>query len=45
MDGFHKLNHWNYTQMIKSKPSLEQREKENLVKFQSTNVNCGVTKW
>lgn len=25
------MNHWNYTQMLKKKPSVDQREKENLV--------------
>lgn len=24
------MNHWNYTQLLKAKPSIEQREKENL---------------
>jgi len=24
------MNHWNYTQLLKDKPSIEQREKENL---------------
>lgn len=24
------MNHWNYTQMIKDKPTISQREKQNL---------------
>lgn len=48
-----KLNHWNYTQCLwysNRKPTLEQREKENIVtldhsQFTSTKINCGVTQW
>ena len=27
------MNHWNYTQMLKEKPSIDQNEKENLAEF------------
>jgi uncharacterized membrane protein YgaE (UPF0421/DUF939 family) len=27
------MNHWNYTQMLRKKPSIDQKEKENLAEF------------
>lgn len=38
MDGFVKMNHWNYTQTLwdlNRKPTISQREKENLTKLYS----------
>lgn len=30
------MNHWNYTQMLKKKPSIDQIEKENLTRHMIT---------
>jgi hypothetical protein len=50
MDGFHKLNHYNYTQFlwhdIKShKESLERIEQKNLRKHRSGQIKTGDVEW